>query len=533
MTDDEEDAAYEERLRRHREEVERKWGGRPGLVALDARPQADAIGALRRSLPAMRDAERLFDLVFAGLGARAVLDVWATANERCLLVRDRDRPEWLLPHRFLYLIVDWKEPEYDGPPMSMDGIPPVVQRAMARRQAEWDARPKPDELVVALAPGGRPGRLRISEEPAFVTLTYRDDGRLGSCHSSAGDPYMAGQADERPFTIDPCARPPQVPPPSLLLDPSLDPAGMSVAALAERVLAMRPDQADRGRVRVPVPQPGNAIGAWSRGLMNLRSAEWAGELGDAGGWAVADAWNGAAIAVGPDFDAAYAAWRALVAQVQPLPPVEGRAPAPPPPPDDAIEPEEPLPDGPIPLPRDGELRIATGPIHIELHPPVVMAWPEPRPEHVPAAIVPIPARCAMPARLEAAGFDRVLRLFGEDGQVGFAFVRDEPGGFTLVGDDAAAVLDLDTLEADMARIDEAARNDWFGPSGKQDDDPFVRPKHPVRTFTYQVWDDLWRTPALRGGGMGWGGALGEQHWGLERRHGVMRVRYVRVIGQPG
>lgn len=69
----EEDAAYEERVRLWREAEERKWASRKGLVKVGARPQREVTQGFRRSHPSARDAARLFELVEAGLGERAVL----------------------------------------------------------------------------------------------------------------------------------------------------------------------------------------------------------------------------------------------------------------------------------------------------------------------------------------------------------------------------------------------------------------------------------------------------------------------------
>ena len=511
-----EDAAYEERVRLWREEGQRKWRARKGLLRLSERPHREAFQAFKRSLPRLRDAERLFDLVEAGLGDRGVRDPWATPIERCLLVRDPDHPTWFLPQRLLYLAVDWARPE----PIQMEmEVPERIKRIVARNEAKrLKERPEVEEEdeVVPLAPGGRPGRLFIFEGAASAEIHFDASGAFERASLSSGDMMAFAQGDSEPYTIDPQARPPQVGPLSLLLSPDLRDGGIPPEELARLVLAMRPDHADLGRVFVPVVQPGNVTGAWLRGLWNLRVAEWEGRVGDDPGWVVIDAWNGSAVATGPTFDDAVEAWHREVRSVQPLPPVE--RPASPP----AEPPEEPA----TPAKAGEDMAVGSFSMQIEIHPPVQMDWPAPRPSNVPAIAVPLPASPAVPDVLATVGFTRTVRFIGENGEVGFGFVRDEPQGFTMIGDDALGALDVGTLESEMDRVDAQVREGWVDYFGRGD--PWKNPQYPLRVSGYRVWDDLGRNEEFREGGIGWQEKLAPRVWGLAQRHLIMRVRYLTI-----
>ena len=518
----EEDAAYEERVRLSREAELRKSDSREGLVKLGTRPQKEATGGFRRSLPSARDAARLFDLVEAGLGDRAVLDAWSTPTERCLLLRDPEHPRLFLTQRLLFLQTE----HHKNPPIAMHlELPERIKRIVARKEKQAppeEATPPEDEVVVPLvSASGRPARLGIYEGAANVAVTYGDRGQYEEMCSTTGDMRAWSQGDHEPFTLDPCAKPPRAPPLSMFLREELVPGGVPVEELATLVMELRPEVADKGRVYLPVVQPGTVTGAWWRGLSNLRAAEWEGALGSGAGWAIIDAWNGTAVATGPTLDAAFALWREHVVHVQPLPPVE--RPASPPV-------AEPAPEKPVEPPKAPEnVAVASmGTIQIEFHPPVIMQWPEPRPENVPAVALPLPALPPVPEALAALGFTRVLRLFGEFGDVGFAYVREDGDALTLVGDDALGALDVEAMEDEIARVDATSRDEWLDYFGKGN--PFVNPSYPVLVTGYRVWDDLGRSPLFRDGGVGQQTEASPRGWDISHRHVVTRVRYLQVRG---
>lgn len=137
-----------------REEAQRRWKERTGLIKLGVLTQSEAFASIRRSLPRSADAIHLFERVEERLGDRVVRDYWANARERCLLVRDADRPGWFLPTRLLYL-------DIDRPP---DPVVPMAQFEFPDWMPELpEALPEPEPKVVTLAPPGRPARLRIED----------------------------------------------------------------------------------------------------------------------------------------------------------------------------------------------------------------------------------------------------------------------------------------------------------------------------------------------------------------------------------
>ncbi|GDX82225.1 hypothetical protein LBMAG42_40360 [Deltaproteobacteria bacterium] len=530
----EEDAAYEERNRLRIEAARALWAAREGLVALDDRPQSIANDALKRSLPSLSDADRVFTLVEASLGDRALRDVWSTPSERCLLVTDPERPEWVVPQRLMYLISDWRRPE----PMQMHmELPPRIERIVARRkakeEAEAKANPPEPESVVTLSPGGRPGKFGLYHHTAQLEITYGERGEGVEWMASRGDSWASSVPDEKPFTIDTLARPPQALPHPVLYNPGLLEGGVSVEVFAKLIAATRLDTAIVGRVRMPVPQPGGVCGAWQRALNFLKIAEWAGQVDPGENWVVIDAWNGSAMVFDPDRDEAFRRWAALVQQVQPLPPVE-RAPEPPRSPEPEPEAGEPEPGAvhKLPVVHEDRAVATTGMMQFVFVPPVIMAWPEALPQNVPAVTMPLPAVPHVPPKLAAMGFTRSMRLYGDYGEVAFAFIREEPGGFTLVGDDAVAAIEPANFESEIARVSAEQRAEWVDHFNRGE--PWNNPEYPVAIEHYRVWDDMGREPVIRHGGSGWQVELGERGWSLGMRHGVMRVRIrEEAANRPG
>lgn len=489
------------------EEVQRRMRERAGLVRLGERTHDEAIQAIRRSLPRTVDAVRLFEGVELRLGDGAARDFWAFPNERALLVRDRDRPGWWLPHRLVYLDLDRHVPP--EPKSPLDDWPPLP--------------PIDDEKLLPLAAPAPPARLRIDLGPAYFEGLFDERGRIHQTVSTCGDTFCS--RGNEPFVLDPHARPPQAPPLPLLVRDDLDPSGHPVDEVADWVAALRPEEADRGRVWVPVPTPGGVTGSWTRGLWNLRLAAWHGQLDPgAAGWAVADAFNGAAVATGPTFDEAVAAWRALVARVQPLPPVEREVELPEP-----TEPSEPTSE------YDPETGVSRSSLRIVWFPPVTMTWPEPRPENVPAVAVPIEAAPEVPAALAARGYARVLRLFGDYGESGFAFVRDRPDGYDVIGDSAAEAIDPETLDAELDELDRVQHAEYLTMGMFADCEPWNDPKYPMHLGNYQAWDASGRIPDLKRVGGQWGAELTVHVWDANVRYAIVRVRFLDGpprVGRP-
>ncbi len=470
------------------------YAAREGMVTLGVVPQVDAQNALARSLPRISDAMRLTEKVREILGGQLVADVTAGPGNSLLYLRDQENPTFLISHPVWSLDVNGgPPPQFEFPDM------PEHLRVMEPKWPDTEPRIMP-------GPHRFPGKLRISEGPAYVDITYGDDGtRVEACQTT-GDLWTWGRHQpDLPFAVDPYAKPAQTPPIRFYCRPDLDPDGHDTEALAGMLAEMDPAKLVKGRVYMPCVMPGGAGGAWMRGLWRLREALWEGRIGeDESGWVVADAWTRTVIAVGPTLSAAFASWQARVRTTQPLPPHD--APAAPPP-------EEPdtLPSADHDK-ETGVTRISTGTMHIAIAPRVVLDWPEPCPENVPAIAVFLPPAAPIPTGWECYGFTRRVRLVGEHGGVCPAFVRDEgseqtgdagSGGFSLVGEGTLAVLDPVTLDEDLNRNDARRRNAieatqfWIGSN------PYISGRYAWETPAYRAFDDLGRTPLLHDGGIGW------------------------------
>ena len=110
--------------------------------------------------------------------------------------------------------------------------------------------------------------------------------------------------------------------------------------------------------------------------------------------------------------------------------------------------------------------------------------------------------------------------------------KEPESSFTLVGDDAVAAIDPTIFEAELSRISAEVRAEYVDYFNRGE--PWENPEYPVAIQHYRVWDDMGRSPELRGGGSAWQVALGEHGWALGMRHGVMRVRVrEEAANRPG
>lgn len=465
------------------------YAKREGLLTVGVLPQHDAQQAILRSLPRISEAMRLRDQVVAVMGDRLVPDVMAGEGNSLLFLRDGDVPEFMVSHPLLMLDANVPAPA---------PLPMVPLELPEHLKAKAPEEPPPERPRILPGPHKFPGKLKIAEGPAYLEITYGEDGTKVETVQSGGDTWTWGyHHEDRPFAIDPFAKPAQFPPVGLYCRGDLNPDGHDIDTLAGMVAELDPGRLVRGRVFVPVPTPGGAAGCWMRGLWRLREALWDGRIGeDESGWVVIDAWTGTVAVVGPTLAGAFAEWKRAVAATHPLPPREPKSAPPPDVPDEAPSSE-----------YDEEkktARFSTGTVHLVFVPRVTLDWPDPKPENVPAIAVPLASAAAVPAGWEGYGFTRRLRLVGEHGDVCTAFVRDEgDGAFTLIGEGAVAALDPATLDAELDRIDEARRRDieetWF--PGRPS--PYTNPEYPWVSPGYRAWDDLGRTPKLREGGIGW------------------------------
>lgn len=465
------------------------YAKREGLITVSVLPQHDAHQAILRSLPRVSEAIRLRDQVVAVMGDRLVPDVMAGKGNSLLFLRDRDVPAFVISHPLLMLDANVPPP----PP-----IPMAPLELPEHLRAKEPPEPPPERPRILPGPDKFPGKLKLAEGPAYIEISYGEDGTKVETVQSGGDTWTWGyHHEDRPFAVDPFAKPAQYPPVGLYCRGDLDPAGHDIDTLAGMVAELDPGRFVKGRVYVPVPTPGGASGCWMRGLWRLREALWDGRIGeDEAGWVVIDAWTGSVAVVGATLADAFAAWKEAVAAAQPLPPRDPKPAAMPDTPD-----EEPSSE------YDEEkktARFSTGTIHFVSVPRVTLDWPEARPENVPAIAVPLATAAPIPAGWGGYGFTRRLRLIGEHGEVCTAFVRDEgDGAFTLIGEGAIPALDPTTLDAELDRIDDDRRRDieetWF--PGRPS--PYTNPEYPWVSPGYRAWDDLGRTPKLREGGIGW------------------------------
>lgn len=105
----------------------------------------------------------------------------------------------------------------------------------------------------------------------------------------------------------------------------------------------------------------------------------------------------------------------------------------------------------------------------------------PRPRNAPAAVVRLAATPASPP-----SFGSRVALLGAGGATCFGACRRKRNGFTLIGQDALAAVDLDQVDVEMDRVDgdqEARMHEVIAnaPAGAQ--------RWPCRTTTYRVGDD--------------------------------------------
>lgn len=465
------------------------YAERDGLVEIGHLPAYHSQKAIIRSVFTMDRAVAVFDGAVQHLGEMAWIDPEGGDVRRRLYVRDPSRPAWLVPVPLLEHA--W-----------IAGIGQVTFGAFINRGAvnpedapeDWqpgDAPWWPTDLEPDVLPQGpdmRGGSLRIAEGPAYVEIRYDDRGvRSEATWSAGGDTFWYARGfNTRPWVLDPLARPPTPRPLALACRPELSLQGHTVDELLGWVLELDPAKALPHRVLLPLPAPGGVAGAWSRALGALREAAFEGRIPDeASGWVVVDAFEGRALAIGADFDEAVERWRAEVQRVRPRPPraVAGG--------DD---------DGPIPEERPPEVVkedkatwVSFGAIRIEAPPLPAIPWPIPLPQHVPAAAVPVSPLPAVPEAYRAAGFHRVVRMFGEHGDVAYGVLREEVDGFLLVGHGMLDVVDPLTVpaEVDAAMAEQRAMYD-DAPEGFPN--PFKdRPGSQVHVF--RGWDDARRCRA--------------------------------------
>ncbi len=101
---------------------------------------------------------------------------------------------------------------------------------------------------------------------------------------------------------------------------------------------------------------------------------------------------------------------------------------------------------------------------------------------MPAVLVPLGALPIVPEVLGAAGYTRAVRCVGEHGTIGHVFVRDEPDGYTAIGEHVVDVVEPNELDAQLARA-EAELDEDLRAAYREGDD------FTARRVVFTVFDD--------------------------------------------
>lgn len=503
------------------QEQYRHWDEREGMVHVGHLPVNVARGALGRSVPTMRAARTLFDAIAQRLGEGAWEEP-AGDGRRCLLVRDPGDPAWVVP----FPLLTWTAEDGGERRTVASFVNPGAPRAADAPDdwkpgdpPYWEVEPEP--RIFPRGPDMHAGRLRISEGPTFHEWVFDGRGLKSETIGSGGDSFeWIRYGNERPFALDPLARPPTLHPFPLLVHPDLTPDGIPPDRLVEAVANLRPGDRCTPRVRLPLPLPGGAEGAWLRASSALRRALWEERIPADARHAVVDGYEGHVVAWGATQEEATARWDEEVARVRPQPPGWGKQEAPPPP---AKE----IPDEAPSIDRDDEgrvVRVSTGTLHFTLGGGGAAAWPIPLPRYVPAVSIPLPEGPQdLPEAYAAAGFTRWVRLLDEWGGSCWALLKGGDDGFVLVGEGA---LDLVT---DLPGLDDAldaADAECSIPDA-------IRERSPVdewhwRLSTYSCFDNGHRRAIPpTSSSSAWGG--GFDPWRLDGRRcrwGLARLRHL-------
>ncbi|MBL9026903.1 MAG: hypothetical protein JNL21_32205 [Myxococcales bacterium] len=426
----------------------RHFEDRSGLVPVGTVPIRAALRGIRRSLPTMRHARRVFDLVRDALGPRAFCE-GHRAHGFALFLRDDADPEWICVVPLLELLLIQRDfvmaTWQNADPLRAEDAPDAPAPLPSAESDGPDIVPQGDEMTS--------GTLVFQEGRSSFELRYDARGVLRETGGTMGDSFILGRYPaRRPFTADPLARPPVVGPPSILCQPELEDGYTPEALAAIIVRAAQPPST--ARVRVPAPIPGGVRAAWMLALQGLREEAFAGSFGNGEGFVVVDGFAGTARALGPDRRAALDRWNAALFRERPKPPKEP-VPSPPPP----LEPDAPR-DEPLRA-DDGKLTrhsLGTFTLRIESRIPPI-PWPAAIPSNTPAALVELSAAPEVPEALRGIGFARVVRLIAGDGQVRHGFVRDEENGFVVVGEGVLDLIDPATFDEELETAEERQRDE--------------------------------------------------------------------------
>lgn len=431
--------------------------------------QADGNGdgiveTIREVIPTSRHATMLFDMVEDSLGDAAVVVTAAEGAVRRLFRRDALGA--VIPWALLNLSTKGR----------LGTIIPLAGPMLEVREEQ----PRPGKAPALRGLG--PGEIEIHSGAQHVTVTYGEDGRWFECARSASIASFAG-----------------------LLPALARRRAGPVDLLAAWVASLDLECQGPGRLLYPAPLPGGIASAWLVGSWAIRDALFEGRLPAGAGWAVADGYAGTALSAADTREEALRAWRTRVAAQQPVRP-----------------PPTPMPEAPQ-MP-DGAEAAVTEILDDAGHciafravlrgPSADLEWPEPALDNTPAAVIPLHA-----LRTDPHEFGTWTRLLGRYGGTVPMLRREDPAGFTLVGDRLAHVVDFGTLDA---RLDAVPVHDLPPPLPGRE-----QPAYDSRWETFRLVDETTGKPVdARCDATGWSwGIQGHQLDGDELRWKVLRQRW--------
>jgi hypothetical protein len=367
----------------------------------------DAVRAIRDAIPTSRHAKMLFDMVVELLGPRAVVETAGGKTQFAVFCRETPRSTSLVPWPLLRL----------GAKGRLSTVIPLIGPA--------EPPPRPGSAPKLRNLG--PGEIVLHDGPHSVTVTYGDDGR-----------WMETSRSEDPAAL------------ARVLSALARGTARPVELLAESVASIDLARHGPGRALCPEPVP-SVQSAWNCGLFAIRDALFDGRIPPEARWAMADGYEGTAIAWGPTREEAISAWRTELLRARPSPP----------------KPAEPGVPRCEPRGRGFEVR----------GPSVDGAWPD----EAPAVTIPLDQ---VPTKRSSWG--SFARIVGGFGGTRHALLRRDPDGFTLVGDRALDLVDLDGLDRALAGVEPldhpelaAAREAWH-----ED-----RPGYDSELLVYRVVDE--------------------------------------------
>ncbi len=427
---------------------------RDGVAPYSVLPIADVRRALRRSLATRSHARRFFDAVKAQLGEHGVLDEALVPDPLHLYLRCEEDPRLLIGAPLLRL--------RRGPGAATFLMHFVYRRGVLPEDAPdgWapgDPPYAPAEPRMEIIPRDEEmcgGAIDILEGHGRWTVDYDERGVRAGGMETSGDRFTwHRRPSTAPYHVDLLSRPPSRTPLSLLARPGLRPSGHDPEELASLLLPTELPSRVGWRVHRPIAVPMGVEALVRIARDALRIACFRGVIPHEAAWIVADGIEGTAVAGGASADEALARFEQAVFAKKPRPPGHtDETPLPPP-----REPEGPS----VRTSEDGKrTTISTGTIELRVPGrPLPFAWPRAVPTNVPAVLLRVPRLPPVPQMLGEAGFVRAVRCIGEHGTVGHLFVRDEPNGFTAVGEHVIDLVDVERLDAEIEEAERRAAED--------------------------------------------------------------------------